>query len=664
MRGVCGFVTMAVPAFCSLLGAAALGGPPSVGQAVENFTLQDYRGKTHALDDYADHRVIVLAFLGTECPLVKLYAPRLAKLAGGFQPGDVAVLGVNSNAHDSVTEIAAFARRHELDFPILKDVGNRLADELGVERTPEVVVLDEQRVVRYRGRIDDQYGVGYVRNEPLREDLKVALQELLSGKPVTAASTQPMGCRIGRQKASDPNAEVTYSNQIARILQERCVECHRDGEIAPFALKDYHEAAGWAEMIQEVVHQNRMPPWHADPQYGHFVNDRHLSDEEKSLIDRWVAAGAPEGDRSELPQPREFVSGWQLPREPDFVMPIVDEPFTVQAEGKVRYQHFHIDPQFTEDKWVKAVEIQPGNRQVVHHILMFAVPAGSGREAVPGGATGYDGAYVPGVRTIPYPDGMAKRIPAGSILVFQVHYTPIGTEQQDQSRVGIVFADPDEIEYEVRSISAVNSDLDIPPQEANYRAEATSRRMRNDVQLLELNAHMHLRGKSFHYEAVYPDGTTETLLDIPRYDFNWQTAYRLIEPKTLPTGTRIHCVAHFDNSEANLNNPDPSTKVRWGEQTWEEMLIGYFDIAIPRALAVHISPYEQKAEELMQRFDEDGDGRILRINVPLRFQITFGRLDLNGDGELTTEEVAEAIEQSAEVERTERSSKPAGQKQK
>lgn len=628
--------------------------PPPVGVVVENFQLQDYRGKSHALSDYADSRVIVLAFLGTECPLVKLYASRLQAIQDAFDPHDVVVLGINSNTHDSVTEIASFARRHEIGFPILKDPGNRVADALGAQRTPEVVVLDTGRAIRYRGRIDDQYGVGYVRNEPLREDLQEALRELLAGTPVSVALTEAMGCRIGRQKEPDPDAEVTYSKQIARILENRCVECHREGEIAPFALRDYHEVAGWAEMIQEVVHENRMPPWHASAEYGRFLNERRLTDEEKSLIDRWVAAGAPEGDPADLPQRRTFVTGWQLPREPDFVMPIVEEPFTVPAEGEVRYQFFHIDPQFTEDKWVKAVEIQPGNRQVVHHILMFAVPAGAGREAVPGGATGYDGAYVPGVRTIPYPDGMAKRIPAGSILVFQVHYTPIGTPQQDQSRVGMVFADPEEVKYEIRSISAVNSAFRIPPYAADYRAEATSRRMKHDVQLVELNAHMHLRGKAFTYEAVYPDGAVETLLDIPRYDFNWQTAYRLVEPKPLPAGTRVHCVAHFDNSEGNRNNPDPSIEVRWGEQTWEEMLIGYFDIAIPRELAGRISPYDQKAEELIQRFDDDGDGRVLRIDVPLRFQLTFGRLDLNGDGELTTEEVAEAIEKYADSERSDR----------
>ncbi len=615
-----------------------------IGSPVDEFTLQDYRGAAHSLSDYSQHEVIVIAFLGTECPLVKLYGPRLASLADEFGKDEVAMIGVNANSHDSVTEIAAYARRHGIEFPILKDAGNKLADQLGAVRTPEVFVLDTNRVVRYHGRIDDQYGVGYIRNEADREDLKEAIRELLDGKPVSVASTQPVGCRIGRIKSPDPNAEVTYSDQIARIMQNRCVECHREGEIAPFALKDYDEVVGWAEMIQEVVHENRMPPWHADPQHGEFQNDRHMSDEEKSLIDQWVAAGAPEGDPANLPEPREFVTGWQMPDEPDFVMDITETPFEVKAEGEVKYQYFSISPGFQEDKWVKAVELQPGNRAVVHHILMFVLPEGAERESFPGGATGYDGAYVPGLRTIPYPDGMAKLFPANSSLVFQVHYTPVGTAQEDVSRIGLWFADEEDVEYEVRSISAVNTEINIPPGDDNYRAEANSRKMRTDARLIELLPHMHLRGKAFRYEAVYPDGTTETLLDVPEYDFNWQTAYRFTEPKSFPQGTRIHCVAHFDNSEKNLNNPDPEERVKWGTQTWEEMLIGYFDIAIPKDKATRVSSFERRAEELIVQFDKNFDDIVERREAPLKFQIVFAQLDLDSNGELTAQEVAEAME--------------------
>jgi len=556
-----------------------------LGRQVESFRLLDFRGKGHSLKSFDRYPILVVAFLGTECPLVKLYGPRLEKMAQEFEPQGVGFVGINANRQDSITEIAAYARRHEIKFPMLKDLGNRVADQMGAVRTPEVFVLDRERVIRYWGRIDDQYGVGYIRKAPEQHDLKNAIEDMLAGKKIGAPVNTAVGCFIGRIREPDADAEVTYSNQIARILKKHCVECHREGEIAPFELAEYDEVAGWADMIEEVVRQQRMPPWFANPEHGHFANDRRMSKEEKQLVYDWVESGAPEGDRADLPEPPTYVSGWQLPQEPDFVASITNEPFKVAAEGTIEYQYFSIDPGFKEDKWVKAIEIQPGNRAVIHHILMFS---GTNenieqniRHKFRGGAGGFDGAFVPGQRFQPYPEGAAKLLPAGTRLVFQVHYTPIGTEQLDQSRVGMVFADPSEVKYEVRTSSAVNSTLQIPAFDSNYRAEAGSPPLPPEAQLLSLMPHMHLRGKSFFYEVIYSDGQRKTLLDIPQYDFNWQLAYRLQKPMELPANTRIHCVAHYDNSEANLANPDPSKNVRWGAQTWQEMLIGYFNYMIP-----------------------------------------------------------------------------------
>lgn len=616
---------------------------------LKSFELQDYRGKTHRLSDVSDAKLVVLIFTGTECPLAKLYAPRMSEFAGRYADRGVGVFGVFSNQQDSVTEIVAYARRHDLQFPLLKDLGNRLADKLGAERTPEVFVLDQQRHVRYSGRIDDQYGVGYAKDRPSRSDLEQAVNELLAGKPVSISRTEPVGCHIGRIKQPTGDESVTYSNQIARILQNRCVECHRDGEIAPFALTDYDEVVGWAQMISEVVEQQRMPPWHASGEFGRFQNDRHLSAAEQQLIHQWVRNGAPEGDRRELPAPRKFVSGWQLPREPDFVRHISDQPFRVQAEGAVRYKYFEIDPGFEQDKWVKAVEIRPGNRLVVHHILMLTRLPGEDARSLGGGAMGYDGLYVPGQRVVPYPPGMAKRIPAGSQLIFQVHYTPVGSVQFDQSQVGFVFADADEITHEVITASAVNTQLRIPPHERSYRVSATSRRGLRETQLLALNAHMHLRGSAFRYTALFPDGREQVLLDIPHYDFNWQTAYLLAEPLVLPAGTAIRCDAEFDNSAENLNNPNPDETVRWGEQTWDEMMIGYFDVAVPvgrdsgfranRRVSQTRAGSATPAERLLNRLDKNGDGFIEKSEVSLRYRLLFTRLDKNGDKRLSAEEL-------------------------
>jgi peroxiredoxin len=613
---------------------------------VGDFQLKDFRGAEHALADYRDSKVVVLAFLGTQCPLAKLYGARLAELATEYEPRGVQFLGVNANMQDSITEIAAYARVHEIAFPIMKDVGNELADALGAVRTPEVFVLDSARAVRYHGRIDDQYGVGYARERAQNNDLKAALDELLAGKDVTTPETRPVGCHIGRIRQADEDATVTYSNQVARILQNRCIECHRDGEIAPFALTEYDEVVGWAPMIEEVVREGRMPPWHASKEFGHFENNRELSEDEKRALYAWVQAGAPEGDPKQLPEPRTWQAGWQLPREPDFVAPITEEPFRVKADGELRYQWFQIDPGFQEDKWVSAVEIQPGNRAVVHHVLMFAGTQDDIGEHFRGGAAGYDGIFVPGQRVRPYPDGMARRIPAGSRLIFQVHYTPNGSEQFDQSRVGMLFVDPKDVKYEVRTASAVNSDFRIPAHDANYEVEAASARLPENARLMSLTPHMHLRGKSFFYEAILPDGERETLLEVPRYDFNWQTAYRLTEPKPLPEGTRLHCVAHFDNSDGNLNNPDPTKRVRWGEQTWDEMMIGYFDYVVPVAANSQVAADERRnmrVQELFDRLDKNADGKVVVDEVPGRFQGAFQQLDQDKDEALTLEELSGVV---------------------
>jgi peroxiredoxin len=611
-----------------------------LGRKVEDLKLRDFRGKEHLLSDYRESKAVVLVFLGTECPLAKLYAPRLAKLAGDYEPRGVAILGINSNAQDSITEIAAFARQHDIHFPILEDTANRLADSLGVTRTPVAFVLDSDQNVRYMGRIDDQYGVGYIRREPQHSDLKLALDELLAGKEVTTPITEPVGCHIGRIKKPLPDAAVTYSNQIARILQNRCVECHCKGEIAPFALTDYDEVVGWAETIQEVVRNNRMPPWHATHEFGHFENDRSMPDEEKEAIYTWVRAGAPKGDPNDVPKPRTWVSGWQLSRQPDFVAPITAEPYSVPAEGEVRYQYFQIDPGFKEDKCVDAIEIQPGNRSVVHHILMVVGTEDDVRD-FDGGAMGYDGLFVPGQRVKPYPAGMARRIAAGSRLIFQVHYTPNGSKQFDQSRIGMTFVDPATVKFEVRTASAVNTDIRIPPGDANFRVESAGPRLPPAARLLALNPHMHLRGKSFFYEAVFPNGERKTLLDVPNYDFNWQTAYRFAKPLEVPENTRLHCIAHFDNSDSNLNNPDPEQTVRWGQQTWDEMMIGYFDYAVP--VGTPIGPGdrdERRIRDLFDRLDRNLDGKVVVDEVPKRFRGLFKILDRNQDGALSLEEMA------------------------
>lgn len=615
-----------IAALFLIVASSAFAGEKVVGRKVDDFRLQDFRGNWHQLDA-VPQKVVVIAFLGYECPLVKLYAPRLVELSNQYTPKGVAFLAVNPNRQDSVTEMASFARRHHLNFPFLKDVGNVVADKIGVQRTPELLVLDENRVIRYHGRFDDQYGVGYVRPEATKHFLRDAIDEVLQGKEVSVAETPCPGCLIGRVRDVHESSDVTYSKQISRIFQDRCVECHRDGQIGPFALSSYEEVAGWADMILEVVDQRRMPPWHANPAHGEFSNSAQMPDEERKLIEAWVATGAPEGDPNDLPEPKVFAKGWRIPT-PDLVLEMSEE-HELPAEGEIPYQYYVLDPKLTEDKWVVATECVPGNAAVVHHIIAFVVPPelakdlpegrfaaengpGKGRDGREVGLpadgpqrvaimrswfTNYLSATAPGAPPEVMRPGMAKRIPAGSKIVFQMHYTAVGSPQKDRSKIGLVFADPKEVKHELVTRNVIEQRFEIPPYAADHVVEGTLR-FREDSLIVEMFPHMHLRGKSFRYTAIYPDGRSEILLDVPRYDFGWQNIYTLREPKLMPKGTVLHCVAHFDNSEDNLSNPDPSKPVRFGDQTWDEMMIGFFNMCRVKE-GPYRDPNRSRTEELL-----------------------------------------------------------------
>lgn len=644
-----------------LLAASTLfGAEPPVGQAgqqVANFTLPDSQDNKVSLSDFQDRQIVVLAFLGTECPLAKLYAPKLDRLAAEYGKQAVAVIGIYSNAHDSISEIAAFARQHKLSFPQLKDSHNALADQVGAERTPEVFVLDRKRQVRYQGRIDDQYGVGFIRDKVSRLDLKAAIDELLAGKPVSQPRTEAVGCLIGRVKAPMQHGDVTYSNQVVRIFQRHCVECHRDGEIAPFSLTQdskYSEIKSWADTIQEVIRDGRMPPWHASPEHGSFANERFMTDEEKNLVYQWAADGAPEGDRSRLPKPRQFVSGWQLPHKPDEVFAMRQRPFRVPAQGIVEYQYFVVDPGFKEDKWIQAAEIIPGNRAVVHHsIVFFSQPQTSNRRGDVGFLTG----FVPGQKPFQFSDGVARRVPAGSQLVFQMHYTPVGSVQQDITKVGLIFADPESVKEEAITLAAITHDFEIPPNHSNYRVDLSIPFFpESSAKLLAVTPHMHLRGKSFRFSILGADGREQILLDVPQYDFNWQHAYELAEP-ILISKEQIRAYCIFDNSSSNRVISNPNRKIRWGDQTWEEMAIGFMEVAVPRGWRERQQqrddePTEQEksrarkaARSFISRFDKNNDGVVTPQETPATFSIfAFRRMDQDRNGKISlTEAYQETI---------------------
>jgi hypothetical protein len=377
----------------------------------------------------------------------------------------------------------------------------------------------------------------------------------------------------------------TYSKDVAPILNSRCVECHRAGEIGPMALTNYREVRPWAKSIKERVVSRAMPPWLADAHYGQFRNDRSMPQKEIDTLVSWVDAGSPEGDPKDVPAAPKFEEGWDIPK-PDVTFDI-GQDYAVPAEGTVAYQYFRVPTNFTEDKWIQAAEIRPTNRAATHHVIVFV--AGPGEKGIGGG--GQEGNLLvgigPGEQPMVFEPGVAKLVKAGSTFVFQMHFTPNGKAFTDRTYVGLKFAS-EPPKYRADVGMAVQFNFKIPAGDPSYEVHSTWT-AKKDVELVSLMPHMHKRGKDFKYTATYPDGRQEVLLNVPKYDFNWQLTYDLKEKMTLPVGTRIDCVAHFDNSPNNKYNPDPTKDVRWGDQTWEEMMIGFFTYLTPNVPAAATS---------------------------------------------------------------------------
>jgi hypothetical protein len=395
-------------------------------------------------------------------------------------------------------------------------------------------------------------------------------------------------------------AVPTFTKDVAPILQKNCQTCHRAGEAAPFPLLTYEEVRPWATSIKRVVQQKIMPPWFADPTYGHFSNDRSLTTKEISTLVAWANAGAPEGDPKDAAPPANFVDGWGIPK-PDKVFEL-PRPFAVPASGMVEYQYVIFPTGFTEDKWVQMAEARPTERSVVHHIVAYIREPGSNYfkgqktgvffEAPPSKAddktdqsalpSDFLVGYAPGQPAEILSAGQAKLIKAGSDIVLEVHYTPTGKAATDRARVGIVFAKEPPKER-VLTLSATNGTFKIPPGDPNHRVDASFEVIR-DVKLAGLHPHMHMRGKDFEYRLVFPNGEARTILRVPAYNWRWQLWYNLAEPIVLPKGTNIECTAHFDNSPNNPENPDPTKTIIWGQQNWDEMMVGFFNLVFDAKL--------------------------------------------------------------------------------
>jgi thiol-disulfide isomerase/thioredoxin len=561
--------TLAALAAGLVLPATLAAADVKVGDPIEKLIFTDIHYLPRGLDDFPDAKAVVLVFTNTSCPVVQRYLPVLRQLEKDYRDKGVQFLAVDADADDSVTAVAAQAVEHDVEFPFVKDFDGACARALGVRRTATAAVLDAGHRLRYRGRIDDQYRFGGTRAAAEHHDLRDALDAVLAGRDVPAAETPVDGCLItfAEPPARDPS--VTFAEHVAPILRKHCQACHRPGTAAPFPLLAYKQVASRADMVAEVVTQGRMPPSFGTGDHGDLVNRRGLTADERNTILTWVRSGKPKGDESKLPPPpAEDAGKWQI-GTPDLVL-AAPLAHSLPAEGDIPYKYAIIPYVFPEDTWVQAVQILPDNPRVLHHCNLVFILAGEGykeQNLITG--------TVPGAEPLHLDHDIAFRIPKGAVLGMQIHYVSTGKPEKCRVSVGLKYASG-HLERRLRHVLLADSKFAIPPGAPAYPVRV-NRVLDQDVTGVGLFVHMHLRGRDMTFVAHYPDGTAETLLVVPNYSFSWQVPYRWeAGKKHFPKGTRLECVAHYDNTAFNPYNPDPKATVRFGQQTHDEMMNGFF----------------------------------------------------------------------------------------
>lgn len=531
------------------------------GSRVENFRLMDHQGASHELHYFADAPAIVLMTHSTSCSTMPQSLQKLTSMQTQFSPAGAEFMLINSDLRDRRTTVAASVA--DADLPILLDPTQIIGESLGADTAGETLVVNPRDwTLAYRG---DVAGAAQ------------AVAQLVAGDNVSVDSRQVAGadCAIDfpelARRAEHKN--ISYAKTIAPMLNDNCVSCHREGGIGPWAMTDYNMVRGFSLMIREVVRTQRMPPWHADPHVGSFSNDRSLSNDEIRTLVHWVEAGAPRGEGADLLA--ENSQSWPIwaMGEPDVIIDI--PPEDVPASGVVDYKYKMVTNPLDKDVWVKAAEIIPGDRSVLHHVITsFGELETEGRRAgrLKRGTGGGLGGYVPGAEGKPFPKDTGILLPAGATIEFQMHYTPAGLATTDTSRMGL-YLHEEPPEHKLDNMVLLNPRILIPAGAPNH-SEVMVRTFDQDVLVYSLLPHAHYRGKASEFVAHLPDGTQETLLSVPRYDFNWQTNYDLKEPRFLPAGTKIVHRTWWDNSARNPANPDATRDVPWGQQSWDEMLFG------------------------------------------------------------------------------------------
>ncbi|MFO0918428.1 MAG: redoxin family protein [Planctomycetaceae bacterium] len=560
---------------------------PAIGDKIGELKFKDIRSLERTLTDFGPKQAYVLVFTTTECPIVNKSIPKLIDLDQRFSPRDVQIVAVNVGPADTILSMAAQAVDYDAAFPFVKDMDLSCVKALGVERTPEVAVLNADRILVYRGRIDDQFRLGGTRTEPRRKDLEAALNELLDGQKLSVTTTPVDGCLITEPEPINTNLPAPqFHRDVAAILNQKCVSCHREGTGAPFSLTSYADATAHAEMIAEVISDQRMPPWYANPKHGTFQNDPSLTRRERDTLLRWVKSSRAEGDPKDAPEAPVFPeTKWRI-GEPDLVLTTVEED-TIPPTGFIPYRNVLLPHVFLNETWVEAVEIRPMNPAVVHHCNMaYVTSKGAGNHTF---ITG----HVPGglpMDLSSFDNGVAYKIPQWATLGLQIHYTTTGKEEK--CRIQVAFRFPRRaVDKQLKHFVLDPRDFQIEPGNGAYPVRS-SLTFEEDVTLLGLFTHMHVRGKDMTFFATIPDQPRQTLLQIPNFNFEWQLGYKFAPgQKRFPKGTVLEAIAHYDNSTFNPYNPDPKRTVPYGDQTYDEMFNGYgFYVADDEHLNLTIDP--------------------------------------------------------------------------
>ncbi len=543
---------------------------------VSNFGLYDQNGEFHTLYYNSDAKAVVLYIQGNKCPIVRNAVSDLKTVRKEFRDKGVKFLMLNSNVQDDRASIAAEAEEFDIDFPILNDDAQLVAEALQLHRTAEAIVLNPYNwSIIYRGPINDRMGYESQKDEANQHFLADALNAHLAGEDIAEPYVKSVGCLIKRLHEDESAfADISYEHDVAPILVDKCMKCHVEGGIAPWQMKNYSTVFGWSLMMREVLRTRRMPPYHADPEYGEFKHDLSLSKEELQTLVHWVDAGAKkDSDVDPLAAYTAVAPMWDK-GEPDLIFELNQED--IPATGIVDYRYQEHDITIGKDIWATGFQILPGNREVLHHVLVSVIYPDGFIEPIDRKSPWLDGllaAWAPGGETEVFPEDTGRAIPKGSKLHFQLHYTTNGKAQSDKSTVGIYYTDQ-EPANEYLMVGAFNTNLQIPPGEQRYENKA-KHLFEHDATLYALFPHMHFRGKAMKFTALYPDGQREVLLNVPNYSFNWQRGYLFEEPLKLPARTVLYIDAVFDNSKQNTFNPAPEKTIYWGDFSFDEMLIGY-----------------------------------------------------------------------------------------